>query len=137
MPHPPAVGREAVLAFCRAVLTAFPDFSYAIRGPVCASQDGQSCVIPWRITATHMATLRPPGFAPTGQRIVLEGVDLVQLAGDLVGRIETYFDVFQAASQALALDLRPPPHSFHERLLVTAQKLRAAWLRRRRVGQQS
>jgi len=64
----PARGRSAVMRFARAVLRAFPDFRYAIREPMCASQDGTRCAVPWRITATHRAPLDPPGYGPTLRR---------------------------------------------------------------------
>lgn len=130
MPHPPAAGRPAVMAFARSVLAAFPDFSYTIRGPICVSEDGNSCAIPWHITATQVESFEPVGFAPTGRRLAFDGVDLLVVRGDRILRIETLFDVFAAASQALDLDLRPPSGSFSERVLVGAQRLRAAWLRR-------
>jgi len=130
MPHPPATGRVAVMAFARSVLAAFPDFVYTIRAPICVSQDGNSCAIPWRIAATQVESFQPVGFAPTGRRLSFDGVDLVSVRGDRIIRIETLFDALAAASQALEVNLRPPSGSFSARALVGAQRLRAAWLRR-------
>lgn len=130
MPHPPATGRPAVMEFARSVLAAFPDFAYTIRSPICVAADGGSCAIPWRITATQTGPLEPLGFAPTGRRLSFEGVDLLFVRDGLIVRIETLFDAFAAASQALGVNLRPAAGSFSERLLVGAQRLRAAWLRR-------
>ena len=130
MPHPPAIGRAAVMAFARSVLSAFPDFAYAIRAPICVSEDGNCCAIPWRISATQVELFQPVGFAPTGRRLSLEGVDLIFVRGNRIIRIETLFDALAAASQALDVNLRPPRGSVSERVLVGAQRLRAAWLRR-------
>jgi steroid delta-isomerase-like uncharacterized protein len=126
-----AAGRAAVRSFSEAVLRAFPDFRYTIRGPVCVAEDGSRCAVPWRIEATHTATLTPPGYGPTGRRAVFEGVDLLELREDRVARIDTYFNPLVAAEQLLDVSLRPAPGSWRERLLVGAQRLRASWLRGR------
>lgn len=130
MLKPPAVGKVAVRAFAESVLTAFPDFSYMVREPVCASEDGRRCILPWRITATHSGWLVPPGFAPTNQRAEFDGVDLLDCADGQIVRIETYFDAIPAAEQLLRLSLRPVSGGFAERAAVSVQRLRAAWLRR-------
>ncbi len=44
MPHPPAIGREAAVRFVESALTAFPDFTHEIRGPICVSEDGRHSV---------------------------------------------------------------------------------------------
>jgi hypothetical protein len=131
MPDPPAVGRAAVMAFSRSVLTAFPDVEYTIRGPICVSADGRSCAIPWRSTATQRALLDPPGFAPTGSRVSVDGVDLLYVTNNLVSRVETFFDPLAAAAETFGINLRPRTGSLAEMLLVRAQRVRAAWLRRR------
>ena len=130
MPHPPARGHSEVRAFAEAVLRAFPDFRYEVLGPVCDVPDGSRCAIPWRITATHSAALTPPGFAPTGRRLSVEGVDLIEARDGKVTRVLTCFDPIVAAEQLLGLRLRPVPGSLRERLMVGLQRLAAAWARR-------
>lgn len=130
MAAPPARSADAALAFAKTVLAAFPDFMYTIREPMCASKDGTRCVFPWRITATHSGWMRPPGFAPTGQRVEIEGVDVLDSRSGKIVRIETYFDALPAAEQLLRLRLRPAPGSMRERIVVGVQSLRAGWLRR-------
>lgn len=131
MPHPPAIGREAVRAFCTSVLVAFPDVHFEVRAPICVAADGQSCVIPWTIRATNTGVLEPLGAAPTGRQIEFDGMDYVQFRGGLVARIETRFDPAEPIEQLLDLRLRPAPGSLRERLLIRVQRLRARWLRRR------
>jgi hypothetical protein len=131
MPDPPARGREAVLSFSEAVLRAFPDFRYAIQPPLLVAPDGSRCAVPWRITATHSAPLEPPGYAPTGRHVTLDGVDILNFRGSQVCRIHTFFDVLEAGSQLLGARLRPRPGSFRERCSVGAQRIAAAWIRRR------
>lgn len=132
MPQPPAVGRSEVRAFAASVLEAFPDSMYQIREPICVSADGTRCVFAWQITATASGWLRPPGFAPTGRRVSFPGVDILDAKDGRIGSIETYFDAAAAAEQLVGMRLRPKPGSFQEKLLVAAQRVRAAWLRRRR-----
>ena len=132
MPEPPAVGRPAVLAFAESLFRAFPDFTYEIREPICVSPDGNRCVFAWQITATASGWLRPPGFAPTGQRISFPGVDILDARYGLITNVETYFDAVAAAEQLTRMRLRPKPGSLQEKALVAAQRVRAMWLRRRR-----
>lgn len=130
MPHPPAIGREAVRRFSESVLRAFPDFTLTLRSPLCVAADGLSCVVPWTITATNTGVLDPPGVAPTGQRVRFDGLDYIQFRDGLVTRIETRFDPVEPLEQLLHIRLRPRPGSLRERIFVLLQRPRAAWLRR-------
>ncbi len=130
MPQPPASGRAAVRAFAESILRAFPDFRYEILEPICAAPDGTRCAIPWRITATHLAPLVPPGFAPTGHRLRQEGIDLIDVRDGRVIRVLTCFDALAAAGQLLAVTVRPTPGTMGERLLVLCQRIMAARARR-------
>ena len=125
----PAQGRQAVANFTRAVLRAFPDFRYSIRHPLCVASDGSRCAVPWRISATHLRRLDPPGYRPTGQHAEFEGVDLLEFRGRRVCRIVTFFNVLVPAEQLLAWRLRPRPGTWQERFFVWVQSFRAVWLR--------
>jgi hypothetical protein len=133
MPHPPAIGREAVRAFSESVLRAFPDFRYELRGPVCVAEDGLSCVVPFVITATQTAPLAPPGFAPTHRPLRLEGLDYLQFRESHVARMETRFDLIDALEQLLGLSLRPAAGSVREAMAVRFQRA-IAWARRGSSG---
>lgn len=126
----PAVGREAVKAFGESVLRAFPDFRYAVRRPILTAPDGSRCAVPWTITATNLAALTPPGFAATGKSVEFHGVDLLEVRGQRISRIDTYFDVLRPAEQLLSVRLRPASGGGRQRLLVWAQRAWASWLRR-------
>ena len=130
MPQPPARGHPEVQAFAEAVLHAFPDFQYEVREPVCVSADGTRCVVPWHITATHTATLSPPGYAPTNRALAMDGLDQLDLRGGRVARILTCFDVVAAAEQLLGIQMRPPVHSWRQRAMVGLQRIAAARARR-------
>jgi hypothetical protein len=131
MPDPPARGHAEVRAFALAVIRAFPDFRYEALPPICFAADGSRCAIKWRISASHLAPLEPPGYAPTGRRAVFEGVDLLEFEGERVRRIETAFDPLPAAEQLLGMRLRPTPGTWRGFALLRMQWV-AAWLARRR-----
>lgn len=129
MLYGPAVGKAAVREFCENILEAFPDFTYRIREPICVSRSCERCAIPWEISATHLGCFDPPGFAPTNQRITMEGVDLIELAGNRLTRIDTLFSVMPAAEQVLRL--KPfPRKGIKKAIIVKFQRARAWWLRR-------
>ena len=125
MPAPPSRGRAQVVSFAASVLRAFPDFRYEIQPPACISLDGSRCALVWRISATHLEPLDPPGFAPTGRRAVIEGVDVLDIRDGRISRILTAFDAIPAAEQLLGLRLRPSPNSWREWLIVRLQRILA------------
>ena len=131
MPTPPAIGRDAVRRFSESALRAFPDFRYELRGPICVSDDGQTCVVPWTITATNLGRLDPPGFAPVGRVVRFDGFDYFEFRDGLVSRLETRFDPADPIEQLLGVKLRPRPGSMMERVLVLLQRVAAFWRRRR------
>ncbi len=124
----PAKGRAGVRAFSESILRAFPDFAYRIREPICVSQSGTRCAVPWEIQATHTGYFDTLGLAPTMQTITMRGVDLLEIQNMKVTRIETLFNVLPAFQ--LALRLRPlSKGSLLIKLAVWLQRSRAFWLR--------
>ena len=130
MPHPPAIGRDAVRSFSASILRAFPDFTYELRGSLCVAEDGLSCVGPFRLRARFTGYFDPPGFAPTGRQADIDGLDYLQFRDGLVSRIETRFDPLDLAQQLFGLEVRAPAGSWRERLSVRVQRAHAWWLRR-------
>ena len=130
MADPPARGRTAVRAFLETILRAFPDFRYEALPPICYAADGSRCAIKWRISASHLGPLEPPGYAPTGRRAEFEGVDVLDFEGGRVSHILTAFDPLPAAEQLLGLHLRPTPGTWRGLLAVRVQRI-AAWVARR------
>ena len=125
MPDPPIRGRAAVRVFAEAVLQAFPDFTYEIQPPICSSPDGSRCAIVWRISASHLHAFLPLGYAPTGRRADIEGVDVLDLRDGQVTRILTAFDVLSAAEQLLGTRLRPSLGTWRGRFAVAVQRMLA------------
>jgi hypothetical protein len=133
MLYGPVKGHREVRNFCEALLNAFPDFTYQIREPICVSRLGERCVIPWEITATHLGYFDPPGFAPTNQTITMQGVDILELSNSKVIRIDTLFNVLPALEQVIAL--KPfPKRGLKKKAIVSLQRCRAYWLRRKMKG---
>ena len=132
MAQPPARGRAAAREFAETVLEAFPDFRYEVEGPICAAADGSRYAIVWRISATHQKPLRPLGYAPTGRRATIEGVDVLDVHDGKVTRIRTAFDPVFAAEQFLGMPLRPVPGTWRATLAVSIQRFLARIARARR-----
>ncbi|MFZ1948198.1 MAG: nuclear transport factor 2 family protein [bacterium] len=133
MLYGPATGRAEVRRFAESVLRAFPDFSYRLREPICIAPTGTRCAVPWEITATHTGYFDYLRLAPTGQAVTMRGVDLLELAGTKVARVETLFNVLPAAEQALRL--KPLARNRLARAaLPWLQRCLAWWLRRTTGG---
>ncbi|MHC5038610.1 MAG: ester cyclase [Planctomycetota bacterium] len=126
MADPPARGRAEVKSFAEPMIHAFPDFHYEVLPPLCFSDDGTRCAARWRIRASHARTLRPLGYAPTGRRLEIEGIDMLDLEEGRVKRILTAFDPLPAAEQLLCLRLRPTPGTWRAWLAVRVQRI-LAW----------
>ena len=128
MLYGPVKGQVAVQAFGESVLRAFPDLSYRIREPICISRSGTRCAIPWEIRATNTGYFDFLGFAPTRQAIAMQGVDIIEIQGVKVTRIDTIFNVLPALEQVLRL--KPlSKSSFARTVVLRLQKCRASWLR--------
>ena len=137
MPEPPVRGRAAVRAFAEAVLRAFPDFTYEVQPPICSSLDGSRCAVVWHISASHVNALQPPGYAPTGRRASIEGVDVLDIRDGQVARILTAFDMLSAAEQLLGMKLRPVPGTWRGRFAVIVQRMLARVRKKRAQAVQS
>ena len=131
MPEPPARGRAAVRTFAEGVLRAFPDFRYEVQPPICSAPDGSRCAIVWRISASHLHPLEPLGYAPTGRRANIEGVDVLDIRDGQVARILTAFDVLSAVEQLLGMKLRPSPGTWRGMFAITVQRMLARIRRKR------
>ena len=73
----------------------------------------------WRLTGTHEGPLDPPGFAPTGRRVDINGADFMTFRGGLLVHMRMIYDVSDLAVQ---LGLAPKPGSPVERALVGMQR---------------
>jgi steroid delta-isomerase-like uncharacterized protein len=128
-PSWPDVMRTAddVRAFTSACWRAMPDMSFTEPYGLFPSEDGTRAVAPWHMTATFSGPMDPPGFAPTGDRIEVDGFDLFEFRDGKISRLSTVFDMM-----ALARDvgLLPARGSRAEQAGVKLQRLMSK--RRRR-----
>ena len=124
----PERGRQAVSDYLGSVWRAFPDLHFTWPEGPYASFDGIKLALHWRVTGTMLGPMDPPGFAPTGRRIELDGIDLLELRDGLVC---AYFGVFDARGIAQQAGLLPAPGSGGERVAVALQRLQAPVARRR------
>src|SRR3954470_23399151 len=113
-------GRAAVAELVAACARAFPDYAFDEPEPAYVSSDRPKAIPPWRMTGTFTGPLDDPGFAPTGRRFTLEGVDHWWFRDGLVERYRTDYDVNGVMRQ---LGLAPPPGSRGEKALVRLQRL--------------
>jgi steroid delta-isomerase-like uncharacterized protein len=125
----PERGRKAVADYLRSLWRAFPDLEFMWPEGPFASFHGIKLALHWRVTGTMLGLMDPPGFAPTGRRIHLEGVDLLEIRDGLCCSYQGFFDTQAVAQQVGAA---PARGSQTERMAVGAQRLLAAIERRRR-----
>jgi steroid delta-isomerase-like uncharacterized protein len=118
----PARGRAEVAGFVRMSVTAFPDLGFSEVGAPAISEDGLVAYVPWRMTGTNTGPIDPPGFAPTGRTIEVDGVDLWQFRDGLIWRYRAAYDF---ATPARQLGLLPAPGGLAEKGMVAVQRLRS------------
>src|SRR3954451_24830766 len=97
---------DDVRAFTAACWRAMPDMHFTEPLGLFASQSGDAACAPWRMTATLTGPIEPPGFAPTGDRIELDGVDVFELRDGKIARLVTHYDGMNVARQIGVLPAR-------------------------------
>jgi steroid delta-isomerase-like uncharacterized protein len=122
----PARGVHEVKDFMRRSWAAFPDLRFS-PGPLWVEPHGDSMTWAWRMEGTHRGTIDPPGFAATGKRIDLDGIDVWDFAG---GRLERYRAYYDMATLARQIGAMPTPGSAGERVGVVLQRAQARFARR-------
>jgi steroid delta-isomerase-like uncharacterized protein len=122
-------GRAAVADWVRICQRAFPDYRFEEPEPAYASRHDYKAIAPWRMVGTHTGPLSPPGFAPTGRSVVIDGVDHWWFRDGLVARYRADYDLTGVSRQ---LGLVPERGSRAEQLMVRLQRLQQRLARRRR-----
>jgi steroid delta-isomerase-like uncharacterized protein len=130
-PARPEVIRDAagVRAFTAAMWRAMPDMRFTEPLGVIAAPDGALAAAPWHMTGTFTGPLEPPGYAPTDDRLELDGVDVFELRDGKIARLVTHYDAMDVARK---LGILPPRGSRAERAGARLQGLMAKARRRRR-----
>ena len=122
-------GRAAVAGWVRSCAQAFLDYRFEEPERPYLSRDAAKAIVPWRMIATNTGPIDPPGFAPTGRSIVVDGVDHWWFGDGLVERYRADYD---AQGLSVQLGLAPAPGSRTQHVLAAAQRLAAKLPRRRR-----
>jgi predicted ester cyclase len=114
-------GRAAARERLVETFVAFPDASFD-RIALYVGSGTPSAALWWRMSATLLGPLHPPGFAPTGRRVEYDGADFWQFEDGLLRSLRLIYDVNGIAAQA---GLAPIPGSRAERAIVAGQRLTA------------
>jgi steroid delta-isomerase-like uncharacterized protein len=117
-----ARGPAGVRAYFEELFAAFPDLATTVRSAV---TEGDRTAVHWTATGTHLGPLW--GVAPTGRRVELEGIDLLDVRAGLIVRNEALADAMSVARQ---VGLLPTAGSGTEDRLFSAFNARTRALRR-------
>jgi steroid delta-isomerase-like uncharacterized protein len=123
----PARGVAEVQEFMRASFRAFPDLRFSEPDPPAMAANGDLVLWAWHMEGTHRGVIAPPGFAPTGRRMGIDGVDQWMMRDGRIARYRAFYDMNDVARQ---LGIVPAPGSRAERGMVALQRLQARLGRR-------
>jgi len=115
----PAIGPAGVQRFMEDSWRAYPDLHFDVIGPACFADDAPIAMVPWRMTGTQLGPIDPPGYAPTGRRIDVTGIDVYTFRGGRIAHYQAQWDIVTVARQ---LGIMPAAGSLGERLQVALQR---------------
>jgi steroid delta-isomerase-like uncharacterized protein len=122
----PARGIGEVQEFMRASFRSFPDLRFSEPEPRVIATEGDTVLWAWRMEGTQDGVIDPPGFAPTGARMGVDGLDHWAFRDGRIARYRAYYDMNDLARQ---LGIVPAPGSRAERGMVRLQRLQARFSR--------
>jgi steroid delta-isomerase-like uncharacterized protein len=105
-------GHDEIRAFFRETFAAFPDFKMTVDRIVA---DESAAVVQWHVTGTFSGAPFQ-GILPTGRRVELRGVDVMEIADGLVQHNTIYYD---GASFARQIGMLPTQGSRGEQVLTS------------------
>jgi steroid delta-isomerase-like uncharacterized protein len=115
----PMRGHADVREFLKFIWRAMPDMTFEpISGPYVIPGEPRAAV-QWRGWATLTGPIEPPGFAPTGRRWELDGIDVYEYRDGRVCKVHIAYDALSVSRQ---LGLLPPAGGRGERALAMAQR---------------
>jgi steroid delta-isomerase-like uncharacterized protein len=123
----PAYGIAEVQEFMRTSFRGFPDLHFGEPEPPLVSVCGDVVFWAWYMEGTHRGPIEPPGFAPTGRRMHVDGIDQWTMRDGRIALYRAFYDMNDLARQ---LGIVPPPGSTAERGMVALQRLQARLGRR-------
>jgi steroid delta-isomerase-like uncharacterized protein len=122
-------GPDGVRAFFRELFAAFPDFTMTMDRLVA---DESSAVVQWHAAGTFTGGAFQ-GILPTGRRVEVRGVDVMEIADGLIQHNTIYYD---GATFARQIGLLPPQGSRADRALISAFNAKTKVRERRAAGRQ-
>jgi steroid delta-isomerase-like uncharacterized protein len=123
----PARGVAEVQEFMRASRRAFPDLRFGEPDPPQLAREDDLVLWGWYMEGTNRGAVDPPGFAATGRRMRVEGVDRWEMREGRIARYRAFYDMNDLARQ---LGIVPEHGSRAERGMVALQRLQARLARR-------
>ena len=124
-------GHADVREFLGALWRAVPDMTFELLdGPYVIPGEPRAS-FHWRGSGTFTGRMDPPGFAPTGRRWEVDGVDFQEYRGERIAKLRVIFDLMTVSRQ---LGVMPATGSTAERAMAAAQRgvVRAQQAYRRR-----
>jgi steroid delta-isomerase-like uncharacterized protein len=118
----PARGVAEVQEFMRASFRGFPDLRFGEPDPPQIAVSGNLVFWAWHMEGTHRGPIDPPGFAATGRRMRVDGVDRWTMRDGRIADYRAFYDMNDLARQ---LGIVPAPGSVGERGMVALQRLQA------------
>jgi steroid delta-isomerase-like uncharacterized protein len=113
-------GKDGVRTFFEACHRGLPDMRFSEPVGMFFAEEGARMIVPWHMSATFTGEMDPPGYAPTGDPVELDGIDVWELRGDKVCRYWAYYDAMEIGRQTGIL---PAHGSRGERMAVRLQRL--------------
>lgn len=122
----PARGIPAVQEFMRSSFRIFPDLRFSEPDRPHLTVDGDLIAWAWTMEGTFRGPIDPPGFAPTGKHMKVDGVDLWRMRD---GRIQDYRAFYDMNDVVRQLGILPEPGSRAERMTASLQRLQVRFQR--------
>src|SRR5437588_10264047 len=122
-------GHDAVRAFFRELFAAFPDFTMTFDRIVA---DDTAAVVQWHAAGTFTGG-RFQGITPTGRRVEIRGVDVMEISDGLIQRNTIYYD---GATFARQIGLLPGVGSRADQAMLAAFNAKTSLSQRARDRRQ-
>lgn len=105
---------EGVRAFLGELMDSVPDLNFEV---VTMTSQDERCAVQWRLTGTFAGPGSLGGIAPTGDHIVMEGIDLLTVKDGLIQSNDAFPDSIALPRQ---LGMLPPQGSLADQRLTGA-----------------
>jgi SnoaL-like domain len=115
-------GHSDVREFLEAPWRAVPDMTFELLQGPCVSPGEPRASFHWRGSGTFTGRMDPPGFAPTGGRWEVDGVDFQEYRHGRISKLRVAFDLMTVFRQR---GVMPATGTRAEHTMATAQRATA------------